>query len=362
MTIPYKERVMPFLDEISDRARQIGSVNTVVRRDGKLFGYNTDFAGMQAMLRHTGLTLTGKKVMILGTGGTSKTARAVAAAEGASEITLVSRSGREGAVTYETAIRENGKTQILINTTPCGMYPALEGFPIDPALFPALEGAQDVIYHPLRTDFVQMAQARSLPADGGLYMLAAQAVYASALFFGVPARPEEIERVYRAVLSEKRNLVLIGMPSCGKTAVGKCLAERLRMPLTDTDEMLLPRLGMSIADYFARFGEAAFRQAEREAVKECAMRSGCVIAVGGGAVLDPENVRALRRNGLLLFLDRSPDQLIPTADRPLSSNREMLRKRYEERYPLYCAAADFRIDGNGSVEETAERIEEVLKR
>lgn len=357
VTIPYKQAVIPLLDELSETARAIGAVNTVVRRGGKLYGDNTDFAGMAALIHRIVLSLEGKKVLILGTGGTSKTAVAVARSLGAAEVYRLSRSGRDGALTYEDAARLHADADVLINTTPGGMYPAVEGCPVALDAFPNLSGVVDAVYNPLRTNLVLQARSRGIPAEGGLYMLAAQAAYASTLFRGCETSQRDIDLAYQTVRREMENIVLIGMPSSGKSTVGRALAERLGKRFADSDALITERIGMPIADYFAQRGEAAFREREQEAVADLAATGGQVIATGGGAILRPENVTALRRSGRLVFLDRSPEKLIATADRPLASDREALRRRYEERYDLYCAAADLHIDGDGTVEETAQRIE-----
>lgn len=357
VTIPYKEQVIPYLDGLSDTARGIGAVNTVVNRDGRLLGDNTDLPGMLALIRRLGLELSGKKVLILGTGGTSKTARAAAMQLGAAEICRVSRSGRGDAVTYEQAAEEHGDAAFVINTTPCGMYPGLEGCPLELERFPRLEGVVDAVYNPLRSNLVLNARRRGIAAEGGLYMLAAQAVYASALFRGCEATREEIDLAYDTVLRQMENVVLIGMPSSGKTTVGRLLAQRAGKEFVDTDVMVEQAAGMSIPAYFAARGEDNFREREREAVAAAASVGGRIIATGGGVVLREENLRALRRSGRLIFLDRSPDKLAATADRPLSADQEALRRRYAERYDLYCAAADLRVDGDGSPEEVAELIE-----
>lgn len=357
VTIPYKQQVIPYLDDLSDTARAIGAVNTIVNRSGRLYGDNTDLAGMIALIRRLGLELHGKKVLILGTGGTSKTARAAAQQLGAAEIYRLSRSGREDAVTYEEARRLHGDAAVLINTTPCGMYPAVEDCPLDPADFPRLEGVVDAVYNPLRTNLVLAARERGIPAQGGLYMLAAQAVYAGALFRGCQAAQADIDLAYRTVLRQVENIALIGMPSAGKTTVGQLLARRTGKKFTDTDTLAEQRIGMTIADYFRTSGEEAFRAREQETVAEVSAAGGQIIATGGGAILRRENLTALRRNGLLVFLDRPIEQLTATVDRPLASDREALRRRYEERYALYRAAADVYIKNDGSPEEAADQIE-----
>lgn len=357
VTIPYKQQVIPYLNDLSDTARAIGAVNTIVNRSGRLYGDNTDLAGMIALIRRLGLELHGKKVLILGTGGTSKTARAAAQQLGAAEVYRLSRSGREDAVTYEEARRLHGDAAVLINTTPCGMYPAVEDCPLDPADFPRLEGVVDAVYNPLRTNLVLAARERGIPAQGGLYMLAAQAVYAGALFRGCQAAQADIDLAYRTVLRQVENIVLIGMPSAGKTTVGQLLARRTGKKFTDTDTLAEQRIGMTIADYFRTSGEEAFRAREQETVAEVSAAGGQIIATGGGAILRRENLTALRRNGLLVFLDRPIEQLTATVDRPLASDREALRRRYEERYALYRAAADVYIKNDGSPEEAADQIE-----
>ena len=356
VTIPYKQSVIPYLSYISPQDESIGAVNTVVNRDGKLWGYNTDFAGMEALIARMGLSLRGKKVLILGTGGTSKTARAVCESAGAREILKVSRRASGEAVSYEQAVSGHGDAEILINTTPVGMYPRCGEAPIDLAHFPGLEGVVDAVYNPLRTRLVQAGQERGVPAEGGLYMLAGQGVCASAIFLGKEFDPALTEGVYRAILGRKQNIVLIGMPSCGKTTVGRLLAERCGRRLIDTDEKIVERLGEPIAGFMARNGEAAFRDVEQEVVAGVADESGCVIATGGGAVLRQENLRLLRQNGLLVFLDRPLEKLMPTADRPLSASREALERRYRERYGLYVAAADLVVDASGAIEDEVETI------
>lgn len=356
VTIPYKESVIPYLDYISDEAKSIGAVNTVVNRDGRLYGYNTDIAGMTAMLKKNGIELKNKKVMILGTGGTSKTALAVARNMGAKEIIRVSRGGAEGAVTYTEALKEHLDSEIIINTTPVGMFSRDGGSPIDISGFKRLTGVVDAIYNPLRTELVSEALKRGIPACGGLYMLASQAVYASALFLGKTAEGELIDKAFFEVEAEKENIALIGMPSSGKSTVGREIAKRLGRELYDSDEEIIKIIGMPISEYFEKYGEAEFRRVEKEVVRRLSARSGCVIATGGGAVLDGENVMKLKQNGRVYFLDRSPKKLISTADRPLSSSPEALKRRYEERYPIYLSTCDVRIDGDGDIASVALEI------
>ena len=356
VTIPYKQDVIPYLDGISDTARSIGAVNTVVNRNGRLYGDNTDFAGMLALAKHAGVDMKGKKVLILGTGGASKTGYALAEHMGAASVYCVSRSGKDGSITYEQAVSEHGDAQVIINATPVGMFPKQDGRPIDISHFPRLEGVLDAIYNPLRTNLVLDAQERGIAAEGGLYMLSAQAVHASAVFLDKAPDESLVEKAFRSVRNDKRSIVLIGMPSCGKTTVGGILAEKCGRELDDTDEYIVKRIGMPISDFFARHGEAEFRRIEKETIAELAATGGRIIATGGGAVLDPENVRALKQNGVLVFLDRSPEKLIATDDRPLASRRDALERLYAERYEIYRAAAEVRIDADLTPEAEADAV------
>lgn len=356
VTIPYKQDVIPYLDEISETAKRIGAVNTIVNRGGKLYGDNTDFPGMLALAKHIGVDMKGKKVLILGTGGASKTGHALAEYMGAESVYYVSRSGKDGSITYKQAVTEHSDAQVIINATPVGMFPKQNGRPIDISAFPKLEGVLDAIYNPLRTNLVLDAQEKGIPAEGGLYMLSAQAVHAAAVFQDIPLDESLVDKAFKSVKNDKQNIVLIGMPSSGKTTVGKILSEKCGKELADTDEYIVKKIGMPISDFFARFGEAEFRKIEKETVAELAATGGKVIATGGGAVLDPENVRSLKQNGVLIFLDRKVENLVATDDRPLASRRSALEKLYAERYDIYCAAAEVHIDANTTPEAEADAI------
>lgn len=356
VTIPYKQDVIPYLDGISDTAKRIGAVNTIVNRGGKLYGDNTDFAGMLALAKHIGVDMKGKKVLILGTGGASKTGHALAEYMGAESVYYVSRSGKNGSITYEQAVSEHSDAQVIINATPVGMFPKQGGRPIDISAFPKLEGVLDAIYNPLRTNLILDAQERGIPAEGGLYMLSAQAVHAAAVFQDIPLDESLVDKAFKRVKNDKQNIVLIGMPSSGKTTVGRILAEKCGKELADTDEYIVKKIGMPIADFFAEHGEAEFRKIEKETVAGLASTDGKIIATGGGAVLDAENVRALKQNGVLVFLDRRPENLIATDDRPLASRRSALEKLYAERYDIYCAAAEVHIDANTTPGAEADAI------
>lgn len=361
VTIPYKQAVIPYLDEISEMAESIGAVNTIVNRNGKLYGYNTDFAGMRELIRYANINIKDKKVMILGTGGTSKTAHAVVQSLGAKDIIHVSRRASDNTVTYEDAVKLHTDTQVIVNTTPVGMYPNENNKPIDIEHFKQLEGIVDAVYNPLQTNLVLDGKAQNISACGGLYMLAAQAVWASALFLDKDVENSLIDKAFSLVMEQKENIVLIGMPTSGKTTVGKLLAEISQKRFYDTDRMITKKIG-TISDYITQNGEPAFRAVEREAIAEAARLSGCIIATGGGAVLDPENVRALKRNGRLVFLDRSLNNLKAASDRPLSSDINRLAKLYEVRYPIYKDAADICVDGNMPPLDVANAVLKEIKK
>ena len=356
VTIPYKQTVIPYLDQIDPAAAAIGAVNTIVNKDGRLYGYNTDFAGMNALADRLGLDFKGKKVLICGTGGTSLTARAVAKERGAGEVYRLSRGEKEGTITYEAAVRDHRDAAIIINTTPSGMFPKTEGIPIDLEEFEQLEGVMDAVYNPLRTNLILKAQARKIPAEGGLYMLSAQAVVACGHFLDREVSPEEIEKAFKHVAAQKKNIVLTGMPSCGKTTVGNRLAERLGRELIDTDQIFEKNAGMKISEFVSKYGEKAFRDGESEAVKEAAGASGAIIATGGGAVLRSENINALKHDGIIVFIDRPLEMLITTDDRPFSSSRRALEQRFNERYGIYRGTCDAEVDGSLSIDEVAGKV------
>ena len=356
VTIPYKQAVIPYLDEIDEKAKAIGAVNTIVNRDGKLYGYNTDYDGMVALIRHAGLSLEGKTVLILGTGGTSKTAMAVAKDLGAASVQRVSRSGKDGAITYEEAQRL--PVQILINTTPSGMYPNPDGQPMDLSRFGWLEGVLDAVYNPLRTRLVLQARDNRAHAQSGLYMLVAQAAVACEHFLGKPLPAGTLDTVYRQIHGQKQNIVLTGMPGSGKSTVGRILAQEMGREFVDTDTEIIRLAKKPIVDIFAQRGENGFRELEGQVIQQLSQRTGLVIATGGGAILRAENLRRLRQNGRIYFLDRPLEDIQPSDDRPLSRDREALEQRYAERYPRYVAAADTGIPVRGNADTVAQAIRE----
>ncbi len=355
VTIPYKKLALELCDALSDTAREVGSVNTVVRlEDGRLYGHNTDIGGFIAMARRAGVEIAGKKAVILGSGGTSLTARAACRRLGARQIIVVSR---QGPVDYEALYRDHADAQVLINTTPVGMYPHNGASAADIARLPQLTGVLDVIYNPDKTALILDAEARGLPCAGGLYMLVDQARQAAELFTGRAIPESRTARIHAELRGEALNLILIGMPGSGKSRVGQALAAWMGRPFVDCDAEIVRRTGKTIPEIFAQDGEAAFRALEARVVAEVCREKGQVVATGGGAVLREDNVRAMRQNGVVLRLERDLDAL-GTEGRPLSTSREALEAMARERGPKYRAAADAAIGNNAAPEGAVERAEE----
>ena len=363
VTIPYKRDVIPFMDELHPSAVMCGAVNTVVNRDGRITGYNTDIYGMHFALRFAGITLAGRHVVVLGSGGTSHTACALARREGAASVTVVSRSGE---VTYDS-LPSLTDTEVVINATPVGMFPNIAASPADLSMFPRLVGVFDAVFNPLHTRFSQQAKELGVPAGNGLLMLTAQAKVANNLFRGgdysEPAEDsadgKEIVRVMRTIAAELTDIVLIGMPSSGKTTVGQTLAEMLGRTFVDTDTEIETREGMSIPDIFATFGEEGFRARERAVIASLATETGLVVATGGGAPLSEVNRKNLAADGFTVLVRRDLDSL-STEGRPLSRDRETLARMEKERMPVYTAFADAEVVNDGTPESCAMRIKELF--
>lgn len=360
VTIPYKKDVIPYLKEISYEAKLCGAVNTIVKRDGELYGYNTDFAGMRDLLAIGGIEIEGKNVLILGSGGTAGTAKKLCEVLGAARAQLVSRGGKDGCITYEEAY-EKIDTEVIINATPCGMYPNAGQSPVELARFPRLCGVADAVYNPEKTAFLMEAEALEIPHIGGLYMLVSQALYAAEIFTGREDLLHLAPTIYEALRREKENIVLIGMPGSGKSTLGKALAEKMGREFLDSDAVLEKEEQKTIPELFREIGEQGFRDTESRVIRSLSALRGKVIATGGGAVLRAENVKNLRSNGVLLFLDAPLETLMPTGDRPLTSTFDDLKKRYEERFHIYLASADAVIPVTRDVEWNLKKIQEVLE-
>lgn len=357
VTIPYKSAVIPYLDEVSDKARELCSVNTVVNRGGRLFGYNTDYMGLRETVERSEIDLDNKKILIFGSGATARVARSVCADLGAREIYLVSREIKSGAISYAEAYGIHNDADVIINTTPVGTYPDSSNLSVDIDRFSRPTAFFDAVYNPPRTAAALSARRRGIYAECGLYMLTSQAAYASAIF-GEREKPtrEEIEKIYLEVLREKENIVLTGMPCAGKTTVGRLLAENIGRNFVDIDEEIEKTVGCTIAELFERCGEGEFRRIESETVRKFSHLRSSVIATGGGTILRADNVDALRSSGRIFFIDRSPSRLIPTESRPLARTRIDVERLYRARYGTYVASSDVRINGDCSPETVASLI------
>ena len=350
VTIPYKKEVIPFLDDLSPVARRLGAVNTIVRRsDGTLFGHNTDYFGFRSLVLRTGAEVSGKKALVLGSGGASNTAVSVLQELGA-RVVVISRSGEN----HYGNLHLHADASVIVNATPVGMYPNTGVSPIDPSRFPTLDGVLDVIYNPAKTQLLLDAESLGIPHENGLWMLVAQAKEASEYFTGKKLSDDMIARIHHKLSRQMKNIVLIGMPGCGKSTIGTLLAETLGRTFVDADAQIVQMAGKSIPEIFAQDGEDAFRQWESDALAHLGKQSGLVIATGGGCVTRQRNYPALHQNGSIVWLERDLS-LLPTDGRPLSqSNR--LEEMYAVRKPLYEAFADVRVANTGSPENTVTEI------
>ena len=354
VTIPYKKSVISQLSELTPIAAKLGAVNTIVRRDGKLVGHNTDYFGFQSMVAQSGLNVRGKKVLVLGSGGASNTAVAVLEELGAS-VVVISRTGENN---YENLHRHTDAA-VIVNTTPVGMYPHVGVSPLDLVLFPNLEGVLDIIYNPARTQLLLDAQSRGLVTMNGLWMLVAQAKESAEWFTNSRISNEIIEKIHNYLRLKMENIVLIGMPGSGKSTVGKLLAAQLGKEFADADSAIIEKAGISIPEIFEQRGEEGFRAIESEVLAELGKRSGMVIATGGGCVTREENYPLLHQNGTIFCLDRDISYL-PTHGRPLSQKGQ-LEEMYRIRNPLYHRFADHHIDCNHTPEAAAARILQILE-
>lgn len=356
VTIPYKKAVMPYCAELSPTAAQIGSVNTIVRRsDGSLYGDNTDAFGFENLIVHNGIEVKGKKALVLGTGGASVTAQAVLKNLGASEVVVISRRGEDN---YEN-IAKHRDAEIIANTTPVGMYPNNGKAAVDLTQFPKLSGVLDVVYNPARTALLLQAERLGIPCAGGLYMLVSQAKRSCELFTGKSIPDSEIDRIERVLSHQMQNIVIIGMPGSGKTAVSTMLAEKLGRKIFDTDTIVSENAGITIPEIFAVQGEAGFRRLETEATAEVGKLSGNIISTGGGVVTVAENYELLHQNGVIVWIERGTNKLARDG-RPISLSSD-LNELYAARLPLYDRFADIKADNNGDINDTVNAIMEMIK-
>lgn len=356
VTIPYKEKVIPYLDYIDDSAKKIGAVNTIVNKNGKLYGYNTDYLGLRDLVLTNNIEVKNKKVLVLGTGGTSKTSKAVFTDLGAKELVFVSIDPVGDEISYEDAVKYHSDSEIIVNATPCGMYPNCDDLIIDISTFNKLVAVIDVIYNPLKTMLVRKALERGITAVSGLYMLVAQAVYASSIFTDTIYDKKIIDDIYNQIYNNKRNIVLIGMPTCGKTTISKLLADKLNKEVVDTDTLVEQEMGATIKEYLKTHDETSFRDIETKVINEVSKLNNLIISTGGGVIKRKNNIEYLKANGLIIFIDR-PLELLQVSDtRPLSSNQSDLEKLYHERYDLYCNYSDIIVKNDQDLELVINKI------
>lgn len=349
VTIPYKQTVIPYLDELSPIAEKLGAVNTIVRRSGKLIGHNTDYFGFQELARASGLQMAGKKVLLLGTGGASKPVRAVLETLGA-RVVSISRSGEDN---YDNLSR-HADASVIVNTTPVGMYPNNGAAPLSLEGFPNLEGVLDIIFNPAHTQLMLEAENRGLVAIGGLRMLVAQAKESSEWFTGASLPQDKIGEIHAALTAQTENIILIGMPGCGKSTVAAQLGLKLGRRVVDADAEIEALAGKPIPEIFALEGETGFRLLETQVLAQLGKRSGLILATGGGCVTRQGNYPLLHQNGKIFWLRRDLQKL-PTDGRPLSQSQS-LQDMYDRRAPLYAAFSDYAVDNNGSLAETIQTI------
>lgn len=349
VTIPYKQSVMKFLDFIDEEAGKINAVNTVVRKGGKRYGYNTDIFGMRLALSKSGIELKGKNVMILGTGGTSNTAYYMAKTANAASVVKVSRTGE---VNYNNCYSLTD-TDVIINTTPIGMYPFINAAPIDIAGFKKLSGVFDAVYNPLNTDLVTAARDTGIKASGGLYMLVGQAVKSISIFNDTDIDYDLINKIYNNLTKKFSNIVLIGMPSCGKSAIGKKTAEILNRDFIDTDELFEKTYGKTPEQIIVSMGENVFRQMETEVIKNI-VKGNSVISTGGGIVTKKENISLLKRNGVIIYIERALN-LLETIGRPLSA-KSGVKTLFDTRRPLYEGCCDIKIKNDKTIDIAVKEV------
>lgn len=354
VTIPYKKAVMPYLAEISENAKAIGSVNTItVLPNGTLRGDNTDYDGFLYLVRRSGIAVNGKKALVLGTGGASLPVKKVLSDLGAREIISISRTGENN---YQN-LEKHFDADLIVNTTPVGMYPNNLQSPLSLEGFTQLSGVLDIVYNPQKTQLILDAEQRGIPAFSGLTMLVAQAKRAAELFLNTNIDDRKNDEIYETLSRQMKNIVLVGMPGCGKSTVGKALAKRLSRPFFDADQEIVKRAGKSIPEIFQTEGEAGFRKIETEVLFDLCRQSGAVIATGGGAVTVPKNHGILRQNSLVVFLNRDI-AVLPTNGRPLSEQND-LHEMFRQRLPLYRAVCDYEVDGNSEIQTVTDRVAEV---
>ena len=359
VTIPYKKDVIPYLDEMDEHAKAIGAVNTIVNENGRLKGYNTDFTGFLYMVKKHNVHMEGKKVLIIGNGGASAAIQAVVQHEQAGSMVIVDVVPGNGAISYDEMFSSHLDAEIIINTSPIGMYPRIGNAPIDISMFHKCEAVLDVIYNPILTRLCFEAQEMDIKRVNGLEMLIAQAKQSVEFFLDKSIDDQIIDDIYQDMLRERCNIVLIGMPSAGKTTIGKMLEDRMQKEFNDLDDIIIEKAGKSIPEIFEESGEAGFRAIETEAAIEVSKLNNKIIATGGGTIKHKVNMDYLRQNGITIFIDRDVDKLISSdPNRPLSKSSDALAKMHAERLPLYQKYAAYVAVNNSDIESTVTEIVE----
>ncbi len=356
VTIPYKETVIPYLDHLHETAKKVGAVNAIVNQNGVLTGYNTDYFGFHYQLAQNHIDVQNKKVLVLGKGGAAKAVLAVLADLGAKEIHTVYYKEAAHTITYDICYTHHTDAQIVVNTTPVGMYPHMDETPLELTRFSALEAVVDVIYNPLQTKLVLDGIQKGCIAVGGLEMLVAQAKYAVELFTETTIDDSQVVQLVQKMKKDTANLVLIGMSGCGKSTIGKAVAKQMGRTFIDTDDAIIKKIHMPIAQYFETFGEDAFRAVEQEVVTEVSKQHGCVIATGGGVVLDKTNVNFLQQNGVLIWLKRDLEKLQIGNGRPLAQNFDAVKQLYQQRIPYYQNAANSIVENETTSEQVVKNV------
>ena len=362
VTIPYKKDVIPYLDEMDEHAKAIGAVNTIVNENGRLKGYNTDFTGFLYMVKKHNVHMEGKKVLIIGNGGASAAIQAVVQHESAGSMVIIDVVPGNGAISYDEMFSSHLDAEIIINTSPIGMYPRIGNAPIDISMFHKCEAVLDVIYNPILTRLCFEAQEMDIKRVNGLEMLIAQAKQSVEFFLDKSIDDQIIDDIYQDMLRERCNIVLIGMPSAGKTTIGKMLENRMQKEFIDLDDIIIEKAGKSIPEIFEESGEAGFRAIETEAAIEVSKLNNKIIATGGGTIKHKVNMDYLRQNGITIFIDRDVDKLISSdPNRPLSKSTDALEKMHAERLPLYQKYAAYVAVNNSDIESTVTEIEEAYR-
>lgn len=349
VTMPYKKTVVRYADELSEEVEATGSANTLVKRNGRIYAYNTDVSGFTNLVSHYGFTVSGKKALVLGSGGASVAVRYALMKIGAKTV-VISRSGADN---YNN-LQRHADASLIVNTTPCGMFPKNGESPVDLTAFPSLTGVIDIVYNPSRTALLLQAERLGIPFAGGLYMLVSQAKRSSELFTSKTLPDEITESIRKSINNYCENVILIGMPGSGKTAVARRLAKITGRTAIDTDEEIYARTGKTPADIILNSGERAFREIESDVLKDLCKRSSVIISTGGGAVTVDSNYPVLHQNGKIYWIKRSPD-LLPTDGRPLSQEKG-ISGLYNSRKPLYERFADYEIDNDGGIDDAVNAI------